>query len=336
MNDFTGGGMLSSAEMAAARHHTYTLLSRLYHEGVSAETIPYVEAIPTLARHLSQFDDFAATHHGIFRFDIFPYESMFRGTTGLVGGLITEAVGAAWHSSRIMPPSEPDHIGNEMALLAFLAGSEADATVAEKPIVARQMQAKQHELLMNHVLPWLPSFLTALRVNGHPFYVALADLTWEVVAEHMAARPPLTDLNDVLPSAPNILDDERSSIKDIVRFLAIPAYSGLWFGRNTIIKLGRDCNLPRGFGGRIDMEMALFRSAVAYDEVETLLSAIGALAAQWSTHYRAMQTGATHLESFIALWDRRVQDTGNMLARMVQIVTSEPLNGDSQLIREID
>ena len=56
-----------------------------------------------------------------------------------------------------MPPSEPDHIGNKMALLAFLAGSEADATVAEKPIVARQMQAKQHELLMNHVLPWLPS-----------------------------------------------------------------------------------------------------------------------------------------------------------------------------------
>ena len=40
-------------------------------------------------------------------------------------------------------------------------------------------------------------------------------------------------------------------------------------------------------------------------------------------------------ESFIALWDRRVQDTGNMLARMVQIVT-EPLNGNSQLIREID
>ena len=39
-----------------------------------------------LARHLSQFDDFAATHHTLFRFDIFPLREHVSGHDGLVGG----------------------------------------------------------------------------------------------------------------------------------------------------------------------------------------------------------------------------------------------------------
>lgn len=329
MTSFIQGDALTSAEIATARHHTYTLLSRLFLEGVSAEIMPYIEAIPDLALYVNQVDDLAAVHHEIFRFDIFPYESMFCDTTGLVGGQITAAVAAAWHESGLTPPSEPDHIGNEFALLAFLAGAEADAWVDGIPLVARQMRMKQHPLLVEHVLTWLPPLVTSLYINGHPFYMVLADLTWDIVADHMATLvPSFVTVDDLLPHVPDLLSDERTGVKDIVRFLTTPAHSGIWFGRNAIIKAGRESNLPRGFGGRIDMAMALFRSAIAYGEVEALLSSIGTLATEWSTHYKALQARASHLNPYIVLWEQRAQNTAMLVESMLRFVKPDTLDGN--------
>ena len=136
---------LSSADMALARHHTYTLFSRLFLEGVTAELRPFLPPIPELAAVLPEpfdADESAATHHYLFQLNLFPYESIFLATDGLLGGPVTNKVQQQYEQSGFIvdaSATSPDHIGHELAFLAFLCGAEADVWkdgLEEKPALS--------------------------------------------------------------------------------------------------------------------------------------------------------------------------------------------------------
>lgn len=303
-------------QAALARHHSYTLLGRLYLEGLTTTLLPYLQAIPQLSALLPasfDADEAAARHYRLFGFNVFPYESIFLDGDGLLGGPLAAAVQDSYRRCGYNPhttDSSPDHVGHEVGLLAFLCAAEADAWQDDLPSQAERMRRLQRDFLQQHLLRWLPPLLLAIRQQEQPFYTALANLTLDLLHEHGAAISLSPEGSD-LPAPPDLLADEDTGLKDIARYLATPPYSGIYLSRDGVGALARQLDLPRGFGSRQDLLLNLLRSAVQYGSLPALLSTLQTRLAAWQDGYH----DAFHppLASFAQTWHRRSQHTAHLL-----------------------
>jgi putative dimethyl sulfoxide reductase chaperone len=320
---------LTAAEIALARHHTYTLLGRLYADGLTTELLPYARELlgkaavaPTTpeapyAIRTTQYDpnEAAASHHTLFRFNIFPYQSIFCDASALLGGAESERVQAYYRESGF-ETAEPDHIAAELRFLAFLCAAEAEARQGGLMASAAQCQVRQANFLRGHLLTWLPPFVIALEQNGHPFYAALATLTLDFVADHAATvgATLVVAQDTVVQDAPGQvqdlpLQDAKTGLKDIARYLTTPPHSGLYLSRDAIAELARACDLPRGFGGRQKMLSNLLYTAVQYDSLNEVLGALTAVVHQWRSGYTKFKGQYPHLIPFLTPWQTRLRQT---------------------------
>ena len=316
---------LAPEEMALARSHTYALLSRLYQVGLTAELRPYAlallgTAVPEAFGADFDADQAAAAHYGLFSLDLFPFQSIFRDAAGLLGGEESAQVRAAYAEAGYYVDAEADHVGQELAFLAFLCGAEAEAP-QDGPADAARARARQKRFLEAHLLSWLPPFTAALGHTGQPFYAALGELTLAFVADHAAALgPELVPGGRPLPAPPALLAEARTSLKDIAAQLVTPPSSGLYLGRGAIGRLGRAHRLPRGFGGRQQMLANLLHTAVQYDSLDGVLGGLTAVVQEWQTTYANQTAQHPHLVPFIAVWQERLRATAQLLNNMqVQI-----------------
>ena len=219
---------------AAARHHTYVLLSQLYLKGVTAELLPYLAQISELAAapHPFDQDEAAASHYRVFIHNVFPYESIFRDPSGLLGGSITDQVKAFYQNAGILFSDDADHIGHELAFLATLCMVEAAASEAEAQENITTSVRQQRDFLSEHLLHWLPPFISSLSFIDDPFYQALGQLTQNIVYDHfLAVGLELPAQSAVMPetiNVPDIIHNEQTSLKQIAGFLSTPPQSGLY------------------------------------------------------------------------------------------------------------
>lgn len=301
--------MLSPQEHAAARHASYSLLARLFREPISAEITPYLNAIPELTPAYLCPDDAKIAHQQLFGFDIFPHESVFRDSSGLIGGDIANAVIEQYQQGGFRWLGEADHIANELAFLAFLAGAESDALEDELVIVAARMRQIQGDFLQAHLLQWLPPFVVAVQRQGDVFYQAVASLTWQLVSDH-AGQSLEPFVASQRPEAPDLRDPE-TALKTIGRFLTSPHESGWWLSGGEMGEIGRKLDLPRGFGGRIQTMMNLFRSATQFDGAVQLLAALQTQAETWQQAYIALGN-----KTLTAAWQARLTATIALLREM--------------------
>ena len=326
---------LTSSQTALARHHTYTLISQLYLNGITRDVLPYIQALPALAAHLhdvSEEDwaayasDAAAEHYNLFGFNIFPFESVFLDETGLLEGAIPEEVNKRYQQAGFHVAQNADHIGNELAFLAFLSGAEADAWEDELSHVAYRIRRLQQDFLQAHLLYWLSPFVIALQYQSALFYVELAKLTLDLVHNHYSDLShdltlASTSAEKMLPAPPLVssfleIEDEQTKLKKIGSYFVTPPYSGIYVSRHDIALLGRQNRLPRGFGGRKQLFNNLLRVASQYDEVPTLLLAIQQLAERWLTDYTTLQQTRPELTPFIALWHERTTSTIDLIQQI--------------------
>lgn len=294
---------LSPGEVALARHHTYALLSRLFFEGLTAELRPYaVELVGETATTTGfNADEAAAAHHNLFRFNVFPFQAIFRDASGLLGGEESGRVRAAYAEAGFRVDAEPDQIGHELGLLAFLCGAEAEAQRDERAAAAAHARRLQKAFLQAHLLLWLPPFATALGRAGQPFYAALAALTLDIVADHAAALAgQLVPAGPPLPAPPDLLAQEKTGLKEIAGYLTTPPFSGLYLSRDAINAVGRAHKLPRGFGGRQQLLTNLLHTAVQYDSLEAVLGGFTAVVQEWQAAYANQAAQHPHLAPFVA------------------------------------
>ncbi|MCA9932020.1 MAG: molecular chaperone TorD family protein [Anaerolineales bacterium] len=319
-NSRINGVDLNLAQTAQARHYAYALFGRLFLEGETAVLRPFLAPIPELAAVLTDpfdADETAAAHYHLFQLNLFPYESIFLGTDGLLGGPVTDAVLSQYEQSGFhvdTSATSPDHIGYELAFLSFLCGAEADAWEDGLGETAVLMQQRQHMFLQRHLLRWLPPLAQAIRSQEQPLYTALADLTVNFVADHAAqstAQPSFT-----LPALPDLLNNDKTGLKEIANYLTTPAYSGVFLSHDRISLIARQHQLPRGFGNRVQMITNLMRTAVQYNTLPTLLQTIQQQIIEQETAYRQIGTTHPHLAVFITPWQMRLQATQNMLQTM--------------------
>ncbi|MBK7897769.1 MAG: molecular chaperone TorD family protein [Anaerolineaceae bacterium] len=318
------GSGLSQAQLARARSYSYRLFSELFLQGVTAVSLPYLQQIPDLTAVLPipfNADSAAASHHELFQFNLFPYESFFLGDDGLVGGEVTAVVNQHYVQlgfQTAVTNNQADHLGHELACLAFLVAQEAEAWEADQPAEASDGQTRQQVFLQNHLLRWAPTCLLAIQQQADPFFARLAEVTLDLLLAHAdvlaadSATPP-----NFLPPAPNILAQDKTGFKEIVHFLLLPALSGISLSRDNIGQLARQFALPRGFGSRETMLLNLMRTAVQYDALPPLLTALQDTCRRWQTSYQALidQHGQTAL--FIQPWQARAAATEQMVIELM-------------------
>ncbi len=328
---------LTPTETALARHHTYTLLGRLYIDGLTAELLPFASELlgETAVTHYAlrntqhatrttHYDpnEAAAAHHALFRFNIFPYQAIFRDASGLLGGAESERVRVTYLESGF-ETAEPDHIASELRFLAFLCAAEAEARQDGLNRLADQIVSRQASFLGNHLLAWLPPFVVALEQARQPFYAALATLTLDFVADH-AANLDLAgwqsriaqNLTGLLVEPPELLTRDKTGLKEIARYLVTPPHSGLYLSRDTIGELARACELPRGFGGRQQMLSNLLYTAVQYDSLPTVLTGLQAIFDTWHDSYATIKGEYPHLTPFLAPWQKQLAKTAVLLQQI--------------------
>jgi TorA maturation chaperone TorD len=306
---------LSASQMALARSRLYSLLGRIHLKGVEEEDLDRVHAIPDLATVIPdpfQPDEAAADHQHLFGFNVFPFESIFLDVSGLLGGDVTDGVVASYQAAGFggWETSEgADHIGHELSFVGSLCGAEHDAWEDGLPAVARRMAGLQAEFLDRHLLRWLPPLALAIRAHDHPFYTAMVDLTLELATDHWGGAAGNSKVIFELPALPDLLEDEKTGLKEIAAYLLVPAYSGLYLSRDHIGRLARRHRLPRGFGGRQNMLLNLLRSAASYEGTGAILAALQVLADGWAGKYEEMPAGKP--------WGKRARRTAELLAEMI-------------------
>ena len=303
------------------------MLSRLFWQGVTPEILPVVQAAPELAAALPDpvdFDELAAVHYRLFGMNVFPYESVFLDDSGLLGGRATDGVTRSYGRFGFAADTSgdsPDHVGRELAALAALCQAEAEARAENLTPLIASRRVWQREFLEEHLLRWLPPFALAARRQGDELFTAVANLTLELAAHHydeLAETP--ADPGDFLPPAPDILADEKTGLKEIARYLATPAYSGLYLGREEVSRLARRLELPRGFGDRRQMLANLLRAAAQYDQLARVIADLMSLSDWQQGAYWRIGVDYPKLAGFTAVWQARAAQSGRLLAHMRDVI----------------
>ncbi|MCO6451875.1 MAG: molecular chaperone TorD family protein [Caldilineales bacterium] len=321
---------MNRLELTTARSHAYGLFAQLFAEGITAELLPHLESIPDLAAHLVRpFDaeQAAVEFHNLFHFNVFPYEGIFRDETPLLGGATSQAVGEFYRSCGYRSSGESaDHIGEELSLLAFLCGAEADAWEDGEASQAARVRTLQSAFFAEHALVWMPALAFAIRQQNSPFFAAVADLTLDLILDHHRELRELAldaVATPTLPEAPDLLGEARTGLRDIASFFLTPAFCGFYLSRDDIGRLGRQFGLPRGFGDRQTMLHNLLRSAATYEQMPALIEAIGSLVQSWRRSYESL----AEPELLIARpWLQRLQGSLDILTQLYDAVPD--LSGD--------
>lgn len=314
---------LTPHKQALARRHAYTVLSRIFRDGLTPTLLPFAQQISQLAPLLPDPydpDEAAAAHHRVFSLNIFPFESFFLDESGLLGGPAAARVQAAYEAAGFRPGDDaaPDHVGYELALLGFLAGAEADAWEDGQENIAGRMAQLQHDFLVQHLLRWLPPLVIALRRLGDPFYVALGNLALDFSVAHLktyggaaAAKP-----GAFLPEPPPLLADEKTGLRDIADYLTTPSYSGFFISREDVGRLAQRQELPRGFGKRGQLLVNALRAAAQYETLPAFLADLAEMAGHWQNAYRILRRTHPPLVFFLRPWREQTAVTQSLLAQI--------------------
>lgn len=267
-------------ELATARSRMYALLGRLLVDGPRPEVLPLLAQLPALADlAASDPESLGADHHDVLGHQVPPFEGVFRGEDGALGGPASTAVRGRYLTlgfQALPDHTEPDHVGVELGALAFLCGAEADALRDGQRAAAVHIAGLQQAFLTDHLMAWLPALVVAVRRQGVTWGTRLVELALELATSHAEAGPANT-----APAAPTLLDDARTGLKQVSRWLLVPSHVGSWMSPRDIDRIAGAVDLPRGFGSREKMLESLFFAAIDHDRLSQLTDVLLGELGRW-------------------------------------------------------
>lgn len=328
---------LTSAQLAQARQHTYRLLGRLFISPITADLLPYLKSIPDLVAVLPSslgIDEAAAAHHQLFAFNLYPYAAIFLDPSRLLGGPVTNEIEAVYRRAGFEANSavDPDHLAQAFGFLAFLSEKEASDLDSEQTAAA--VQQEQLCFINNHLLPWLIPVLVVIQHQEDAFYREIARLGLETVTDHYGALksagltlasiqlPTLTQQSTDQPA----LEDGRTGLRDIARYLITPIHSGLYLGRSDINRLARTVSLPHGFGSREQMLQTLLEASGQYETAPRLFQSLQDLVSRWRVAYEEVGQAYPKMVEFVRPWQSRLQQTQQLLIDMKSQVSKDQVS----------
>jgi hypothetical protein len=209
----------------------------------------------------------------VLEFNLYPYASVYLGPEGMLGGEARDRIAGFWRAVGYEVPQEPDHLASLVGLYASLR--EAEMT---EPDQARRLLRREARLalLWEHLLPWLPLYLTKVQEHG-AFFEAWGALFLT------ALREQVEDVPAALP-AHLAVSRELAHDDDIVPALLAPVRSGMVITRADLMAIGSDL----GLGVRVGERAFILRSLFS-QEPEAVADRLGVEAEMWRARHHGMR-----------------------------------------------
>ena len=249
----------------------------------------------------------ASEYTEIFVFQLYPYASVYLGAEGMLGGEARDLVAGFWRAISRTPPAEPDHLSVMLALYAELAGHEAN-----EPDAARResWRRARSAFLWEHLLSWLPVYLSKLKEIAMPFYVHWGELLRDALLEEARATgtPEQLPLHLRVVEA-GLVDPRAGATGDFLQSLLSPARSGMILVRSDLTRAARTLEL----GLRIGERKYVLESLLAQD-ARGVLGWLAREATSWSDRHRRQQRGA--LAGIAHAWEAKALASARLLEEL--------------------
>lgn len=237
----------------------------------------------------------AAAFTEVFVFQLVPYAAPYLSPDGMLGGEAGDRVAGFWRALGIPPPAEPDHLAALLGLYAALGEREH---AERRPARKAAWHDARRTLLWEHLLTWVPAYVTAMTTLPAGFHTMWARLLRDALLGEARALepPPITPLHlrDV-PGLPDAGDD------GFVRALLAPARSGLLITRHDLASAAADIGAGARAGGR-----AFILSALIGQDRAAAHRWLARRARWWEERHRA---AGPPLACIARHWQTRAQTT---------------------------
>lgn len=190
----------------------------------------------------------ASEYTEVFVFQLYPYASVYLGAEGMLGGEARDLVAGFWRALRQTPPAEPDHLSVMLALYAELAGHEAN----ERDDARRESWRRARvAYLWEHLLSWLPVYLSKLKEIASPFYGRWGELLLDALLEEARATAEAQpQLSLHLRDRAGLVDPREGETGEFLQTLLSPARSGMILVRSDLTRAARQLELGLRVGER--------------------------------------------------------------------------------------
>lgn len=248
----------------------------------------------------------AGEYTELFLFQLYPYASVYLGAEGMIGGQARSLIAGFWRALGQSPPAEPDHLSLMLALYAHLVELERD----ERDALRREgLHQARRALLWEHLLSWLPVYLSKLETVAGPFYRKWGALLLEALVAEAKTVGEQKQLSLHLREAPGLTDPRAGGeTEEFLQSLLSPARSGMILLRSDLTRAARKLGLGLRAGERKFILKALFGQ-----DAEGLLAWL----AEEARGARLRHSAQAAILGLISIeWERRAAKTESLLVEL--------------------
>jgi len=238
----------------------------------------------------------------LFVFQLYPYGSVYLGREGMLGGEARDRVSGFWRALGQVPPAEPDHLAVMLALYARLCELEEEG--------GANWRVARRAFLWEHLLSWLPVYLTKLAEIAPPFYKGWGEVLMKAVLAEIEAVGRQGALPLHLREAAPLADPRENEGADFWQSLLAPVRSGMILTRADLRRAAQDL----GCGLRMGERKFVLKSLAAQDASGTFDWLIEE-ARLWEKRHRALEPALGAVASF---WAAQAAASGRLLGELKQ------------------
>jgi TorA maturation chaperone TorD len=256
----------------------------------------------------------ASEYTDLFVFQLYPYASVYLGAEGMLGGEARDRVAGFWRALAEAPPAEPDHLSVMLALYAHL--SELEANEADD-VRRESWRRARAAYLWEHLLSWLPAYLSKLTEIAAPFYRRWGELLRDALREEAhalsGAHAPRLSLH--LREAAGLADPRAGETAEFLQTLLSPARSGMILVRSDLGRAARTLKLGLRAGERKYALESLFAQ-----DARGVLAWLACEARAWGARHRLERET---LGQIARAWEAKAEASAQLLDELEAAADTE-------------
>jgi TorA maturation chaperone TorD len=257
----------------------------------------------------------ASEYTETFVFQLYPYASVYLGAEGMLGGEARDVIAGFWRALRQTPPPEPDHLAVMLALYAHLSELEANESDDAR---RESWRRARRAYLWEHLLSWLPAYLSKLTEIASPFYRRWGETLLDALCEE--ARATATEEQPQLSLHLRreswwLVDPREGETAGFLQSLLSPARSGMILVRTDLSRAARTLEL----GLRVGERKYVLESLLAQD-ARGVLDWLAREARAWGERHRRMRDT---LGETARAWEAKAEASARLLEELKAATDAE-------------
>ena len=242
----------------------------------------------------------------LFIFQLYPYASVYLGAEGMIGGDARQLIAGFWRTLGQTPPVEPDHLALMLALYARLRELEDQES---EPLRKETWHHARVTFLWDHLLSWLPVYLSKLETIAPPFYKKWGEVLMNALMTEAASAGEPLQLPLHLRESEGLVDPRAGgAVEEFLQSLLSPVRSGMILVRSDLAHAARKLDLGLRLGERSFILKALFGQ-----DPQGMLEWLAGEARLWTARHRLTREQPGKVAAF---WEQRAATTLRLLEEL--------------------